>query len=130
MKELAEKINEIKSEGALDYAVEDALKINNPIDNEVSSAIQEKLEELTEYSGVLLSSNYNYDGDVYYFLLRNDNRLELCVVYNETDYHKLRECLEEIDTKLPITISGNGFLMQGNKKIRFNTALNTQYIES
>ena len=131
MKKLIKKINEIKSTGALEYAVEAALKANNEtLNSKVADAIQKKLEELKVYSGMLIGTGYDIDGDVYYILLMNDEGLEQCIIYNEDDYYRLDASLLEIDTMLPITITGAGILMQGNNEIKFNTALNTEYIDS
>lgn len=130
MNELIKKINEIKSTGALEYAVEAALKASNgTLNSKVTDAIQKKLEELKIYSGMYIGAGYDYDGDVYYVLLMNDEGPEQCIIFNEDDYYRLDASLMEIDTMLPITITGTGILMQGGSEIKFNKALNTEYIE-
>jgi len=130
MQELIKNINDVKSIGGLEYAIEAALKANNcTLNGDIAVAIQKKLEELKTYSGMLIHSGYNSDGDVYYILLMNDEGLEQCIVYNEDDYYNLKKYLTEIDSKLPVTITGTGILKQGNTEIKFNTALNTEYIE-
>ncbi len=130
MKKLIKKINEIKSLGALEYAAESALNANSrTLNDKVADAIQNKLEKLRTHSGMFIGSGYDINGDVYYILLMNDEGLEQCIIYNEDDYHQLHTALMEIDTMLPITITGTGLLIQGKSEIKFNAFLNTEYID-
>jgi len=130
MTEFIKKINEIKTIGALECAIDVALDTsNNILNSKVADAIHNKLEELKTYSGLLIGRGYDFDGDVYYLLLMNDEVVDQCIIYNEDDYHKLTESISEIDTMLPLTITGSGILKQRKREIQFNTALNTEYIE-
>ena len=130
MTEFIKLINEIKTIDALECAIDVALdNSNNTLNSKVADAIHYKLEELKTYSGLLIGCGYDFDGDVYYLLLLNNEIVTQCIIYNENDYYKLNESISQIDIMLPITITGSGILKQGNTKIKFNTALNTEYIE-
>ena len=130
MTEFIKKINEIKTIGALECAVAVALDTtNNVLNPKVADAIHNKLEELKTYSGLLIGRGYDFDADVYYLLLINNEVVDQCIIYNEDDYCKLDKSISQIDIMLPITITGSGILKQGKSEIQFNTALNNKYIE-
>ena len=117
--------NNIKTMSAFEMAIE-SLK-NRDAEFDID-AVHKKYLELKIYSGMLIGSGYDFDGDYYYVLLM-DESIDMCIIYNENDYYRLMDELNNFDDKLPVTITGGGVIIQGKTKRRFNTSLNTEYEE-
>lgn len=131
MTDIIQKIqNSVKTKEGLDYAVEAALNPNDGcLNNQFAGVIHKKMDAIKTFSGLIIGSGYDYDGDIYYFILKNETGIEQCIIYNERDYYKLCNVISDMDIKLPVTIKGSGILQQGTNEISFNTSLNTLYIE-